>query len=364
MGDRESIEALVAENQKLRDQLEVLIQQARENEKISQRMQASELRILSADTFSDVASVIVDELQRDDLIITLVLADPEFEVARMIESEQSVECQNTILPYPSVEILQSRFSSSFEPCFELPDETQRALLFPGCNEGLVSTLLMPLVREGKLVGSLNFGSMQPDHYRRGVGTELIQRLSAIIAVALQQILNRARLRHAGLTDPLTQLNNRRFFEQRLVEEFDRARRTRRPLCCLMIDVDHFKSINDEYGHQGGDAVLQTVARTMDRFMRSSDVLARYGGEEFVVLLPETPARIAKDVAQRLRSGIEKEPTKTGGRSLTVTVSIGLSLYGPDSSDQENPRTLVAYADQALYRAKQNGRNRVETAPGI
>lgn len=363
MCESESVETLLAENQKLRAQLEVLIRQARDNEKISRKMQASELSILSADTFGDVASIITNELERDDLTITLVLHDPEFEIARMIERESIVECRNVILPYPSIEVLQKRFSGGFEPCFELPDKPQQAVLFPGSDD-LRSTLMMPLVCNGELVGSLNLGSRQPDRYRQGVGTDLIERLSAIVTVALQNILNQARLRHAGLTDPLTQLNNRRFFEQRLVEEFDRARRTSRPLCCLMIDVDHFKAINDQYGHQVGDAVLQTVARTMDRFMRSSDVLARYGGEEFVVLLPETPAPVAKEVAQRLRSGIEQEITAITGESLAVTVSIGLSLYGPESSDQENPKTLVAYADQALYKAKQNGRNRVETAPDL
>jgi diguanylate cyclase (GGDEF)-like protein len=257
-------------------------------------------------------------------------------------------------------LLTELLPQPFGPCFESLDTAQLNYFFPGRAAQVSSTLIMPLVQGDELIGTLNFGNTQEGAYVAGMATGIIERLAAIITVALQNTLNQYRLRQAGLTDPLTALNNRRFFEQRLVEEFDRARRTRRPLCCLMIDIDFFKQVNDTYGHQVGDKVLQSVSKTMVEQMRRTDVLARYGGEEFVVLLPETLAATAWDVADRLKARVAMDKVAVdGGEEISVSVSIGLSVLDSFDSAQDTPKTLLAYADQALYKAKNGGRNRVE-----
>jgi two-component system, cell cycle response regulator len=164
------------------------------------------------------------------------------------------------------------------------------------------------------------------------------------------------------TDPLTGLHNRRYFEERLNVEFARSNRYRSPLACLMLDVDHFKKVNDTYGHPFGDRVLQAVATVGTRTLRDVDMLARYGGEEMIALLPETGPQEAFRVAERFREGIEAlefDWTSPEGekRKVKVTASIGVATFpipGIDSSDG-----LLRAADDCLYGAKQAGRNRVK-----
>ncbi len=157
------------------------------------------------------------------------------------------------------------------------------------------------------------------------------------------------------TDGLTGLTNRRHFLERGRAELERARRTGHPVSCIMFDVDHFKKVNDTYGHDAGDAVLKTLARTARETLRGMDVLGRIGGEEFAAILPETDLEAALHAAERLRLAVASMNVEHDGRPLPVTVSLGVALSsGPDESLDD----LLRRADQALYRAKQGGRNRV------
>ena len=169
----------------------------------------------------------------------------------------------------------------------------------------------------------------------------------------------------GLTDPLTRINNRRFFDQRLSEEIGRSVRANEPISCLFIDIDHFKSINDENGHQQGDFVLREVAQLIREQLRNCDVIARYGGEEFAVLLANTPEQVAWDVAERIRGSIDQysfhlpETSKT----IQVTVSIGIATLAALQGLEDVVKLghfLVENADQALYDAKSDGRNCIKS----
>lgn len=168
---------------------------------------------------------------------------------------------------------------------------------------------------------------------------------------LQQ-LNQA-LTTQTLTDALTQVNNRRALENNLVNEWERAFRYSQPLSLLMLDVDDFKSYNDRFGHQSGDAVLQQVADILTREARQPDFVARYGGEEFVIVLPETDREGALYIAERIRYKIEQAIWT----QRPVTVSIGVASYG----SQADAEALLSQADQAMYRAKHAGRNCVMVA---
>jgi diguanylate cyclase (GGDEF)-like protein len=172
-------------------------------------------------------------------------------------------------------------------------------------------------------------------------------------------LERARLfqevQSLALTDPLTGLQNRRsLFEVGRVE-FVRAQRMKRPFCCMMLDLDHFKRINDEYGHLIGDQVLQEFAKRCERSVREVDLVGRYGGEELMILMPETDRETSMHVAERLRTTIASTPIQVFGKEISVTVSIGVATQDENTTDLE---TLIARADQALYIAKHKGRNRV------
>ena len=170
---------------------------------------------------------------------------------------------------------------------------------------------------------------------------------------------RQRLQAEASTDPLTGLANRRLFNQTLSEEFEAAQRQHIPLSLLMLDLDHFKQVNDEHGHPAGDAVLKNVARELKRAARRDDLVARIGGEEFAIVLHETDGRGAKAAAERCLTAIREMDTSWEDELLRVTISVGAAAFG--TSALTSPEQLVALADAALYNAKQSGRDRASIA---
>lgn len=163
-----------------------------------------------------------------------------------------------------------------------------------------------------------------------------------------------------LRDPLTRLYNRRYFDDRLRSEFAFAQRQGTPLALLLIDIDHFKQVNDTCGHQVGDVVLRLVAKSIQRMMRPEDVLARYGGEEFIVIVRATSRRNLDILAARICQRIQSLSLGVATRNVGVTVSVGASCMGPDTPC-ESAEALLTSADEALYAAKAAGRNRAFTA---
>jgi|SRR5690625_485228 len=165
------------------------------------------------------------------------------------------------------------------------------------------------------------------------------------------------LEELSVRDGLTGLFNHRHIQEVVHEEYERARRTGEPLSVVMFDFDHFKRVNDAYGHQVGDRVLQEMAEILRKTAREIDKLGRYGGEEFIAILPETDPESATSFAERVRERVERHPFAVGrAEPLHLTVSAGTATY--PYPGVYNPRTLVQRADQALYAAKDTGRNRV------
>jgi len=164
------------------------------------------------------------------------------------------------------------------------------------------------------------------------------------------------LQELAYYDPLTDLPNRRFFFEHANLIFEEAKRYKKPLSLLVMDIDHFKKINDTYGHDVGDVVLKTFAGVLRGIVRQSDICARFGGEEFVVLLPNTDLEGAKVLAERIRTAVAKNPVEHGSIVIVFTVSVGISQY---RKSMQNIDELIKEADIALYRAKEGGRNRVE-----
>ncbi len=174
----------------------------------------------------------------------------------------------------------------------------------------------------------------------------------------------SRLEQESITDALTGLYNRRYLDRRLDEEFARAQRYALPLAVLLLDIDHFKRVNDSYGHQTGDQVLSDLGKLALSTARNTDIAARYGGEEFLVIAPNTPAASAEVLAERLRKIVASHTLSVAGGAsqpvaLEVTVSVGVADLGRGIN---SPQELVRRADEALYRAKQAGRNRVVVTP--
>lgn len=203
------------------------------------------------------------------------------------------------------------------------------------------------------------------------GREFIAELAAItmsyggepaMLVSMNDISQRKKLEeelfHQANTDALTGISNRRYFMFQAEQETRRALRFSRTLSVIMMDLDHFKNINDTYGHAAGDSVLETIVRASLESLRESDIMGRLGGEEFAILLPETTLADAKDVAGRLLKDIAKKAAPTPKGAVHCTASLGVAQMKKKDSDVD---VLLARADEALFRAKDGGRNRVEVA---
>lgn len=347
----------------LRSQVRELVERARHSELLSRQFQAIELKVLAADTLEEMLKIVEVELRVAFGLPTvlLVLFDPDHEMVRILnEDARSREPLDLrVVSVHDSEVLAGLRTIGQEVSFE-PKRYAIPAIDDLCARGF-TLLALPLIRRDDLVGYIVLALGDSKPFDTEQDRELLERFTAIVAVALENGLNIERLKRAGLTDPLTAVNNRRFFDQRLREEWDRAYRSGDPLAALMVDVDHFKQINDRFGHQVGDQVLRQFAAVISGQMRNSDVLARYGGEEFVVLLPSATLVQAGEIAERLRKRLaDHEFQSASFEQIPLTASIGAAVSVPKEPNQ-TADLLIETADAALYRAKALGRNRVVIA---
>jgi two-component system cell cycle response regulator len=185
--------------------------------------------------------------------------------------------------------------------------------------------------------------------------ELIKERNDMVKSAGEWAGANRRLTHVAMTDPLTQLSNRRHGLDTFSSEWAFAKSNNLPLSCLMLDIDHFKNINDQHGHKAGDAVLVILAILLQADARTDDLVFRYGGEEFCIICPGANLEMARTVAERIRQDVEGQPFQIGDIDISVTVSIGVATMMPIHANKE---ALIHDADTALYRAKETGRNKV------
>jgi len=219
--------------------------------------------------------------------------------------------------------------------------------------GLQSLLCYPLRLGEDLFGTLVFLSRQPGAFS-DYESQVAGLIADLAAVAISNAQLYQKTEKLAITDGLTGLYNHRRFQERLSEELARSERSPSPLALLLIDLDHFKQVNDRYGHPVGDVVLRGVARLLKESIRKVDLAARYGGEEFVVLLVDTELRGAHRLAERIRETAARLVFRADGREFGISLSLGLAAYPQDARRKED---LIERADQALYYAKQGGRNR-------
>ncbi len=213
-----------------------------------------------------------------------------------------------------------------------------------------SFMSVPLVVQGELIGVLNISHGKPKAFNEDQ-LRLLTLIAGQAAATIQRLLLYADMRRLAITDDLTNIYNRRHFLDRMQSEIDRARRYGTPFSVMFIDIDNFKELNDNHGHQVGDKILAELASILKHWARSSDIVARYGGEEFVVLLPMTDKPRAVTAAERLRTRVQRH---TFYRRKKLTVSVGVASY---PGDGDNSDQLLGRVDEALYMAKKTGRNR-------
>ncbi len=223
------------------------------------------------------------------------------------------------------------------------------------DEGIRSSICLPLTSHASRLGVIYFYRTDRDTFAPDE-IELLRTFSNLVAGTIEEARLREELGTLARTDSLTGLLNRRVFDRRLEEEHRRAQRYGKPYALTLIDIDHFKRVNDSYGHPAGDEVLRAIGQLLARQFRDVDTVARFGGEEFAVIMPEISGAAATPVAERLRGTVAATPFRLpDGREIGVTVSIGVACF-PDCAD--SMQAVVDRADQALYTAKEAGRNRV------
>lgn len=358
--------------EELRERLRALTEEVARNELLLRKTQAREIELLRAHSLGELFDRIVTGL-RDAYgldVVTLSLFDPQHELRHLSGSENLTSAViDEVRFIDAVSPLVPKLAQFDRPWLGPYDPADHELLVsPRFRQGSIA--LIPLPRDNRAIGVIAFGSRDSKRFTSDLAADFLAHLGVIVAISLENAVNRARLVRSGVTDFLTGWHNRRYFHNRLREELARAERTGKALACLMIDIDLFKEINDRFGHLAGDEALKEVARRAEAEIRAGDTGARFGGDEFAILLAGAETAHAVKLAERIHQGVGATPVRVhGGAHVTLTLSIGLATAQPKAQ----PRThdyrvlaerLIAEADAALYRAKSAGRNRVEVSSHV
>ena len=323
---------------------------------------------------SQINTAIVNKILNQKLLTQIKFQKVMKSIAKLIENQFELDY---ILPIIG-ELIDGFVSEHLIYIFVKDENNKYKLFWPlDCQDSAILSLLPKITNKKTFViskdGKTGLFALKNDDKITGViaASSNIDRLSKtdidyLLQLSLQASVTTQRansyaqvLKYATL-DALTGLNNRRQFEVRLKQEVANALRNKKPLCCIMLDIDYFKHVNDTWGHSAGDCVLKSVAKIVSHELREYDIASRYGGEEFCILLPDTKINEAAFVAQRLRKADEKSDINISqeglaGEVLNVTISVGVSEFDETFSE---PQRLHQSADVALYEAKRRGRNRV------
>tara|TARA_R110002096_G_scaffold154_33_gene1067 strand:+ start:5462 stop:6577 length:1116 start_codon:yes stop_codon:yes gene_type:complete len=358
-------------NEELRAQLDAarqlhaeLTEQVAQNDEKLRRTQQRELRLMQAEDLDSLLKVLVGGLRASYGLeyVSVVICDPDHDIRHLLLANGTpAETFPNVLMVESLTGLAPQYIALHKPWLGSFAACDHSMICPEAGD-VRSIAMIPLTHRGKLMGSINLCSGDAERFTREHASDFLAHLGVIASFCVENAVNRARLMRSGFTDVLTGWHNRRYLTVRLGEELARARRDRTSIICLMLDIDHFKRVNDTWGHVAGDAVLRELAHRIESQVRASDVAARYGGEEFIILLPNTDVRSAELLAERIRGAISATAIDLPcADTVTVTASIGISEVRPGAGDSDLKTvgdSLIARADVALYAAKSAGRDRV------
>jgi diguanylate cyclase (GGDEF)-like protein len=350
----------------LSDRLRSLVDTVQHNERILRRFQNVELRLIGSKDFPSFLAVLFRDLPQEFSLtrVTLWLDDRAPMLLDLLDASALREFDRTGLKTSREGGLAAqRVCEDGRPWLGRLTDLDEVACQEFFDESPVpaSVIVLPLVADDVVSGYLCLGSDDAGRFREGLATDILERFASIVTASLDNVAHRERLRQLGITDSLTGLANRRYFDERLREELLRAARYHMPVGCLFIDIDCFKRINDSYGHRTGDRALAAVAACVRQQVRLGDTVARYGGEEFAALLQGDRAD-ALVVAERVRLAVENLDLQDDyGERIALTVSIGVAArtVGSTPTAAELGREIMDEADRAMYLAKHNGRNRVE-----
>ncbi len=356
----------------LAERLRSLVDTVQHNERTLRRFQHVELRLIGAQDFASFLDTLFTLLPQEFSLsgVTLWLDDRAPMLLELLEPA-ALHALGEARPRTSREggLAAQGLCEEGQPWLGKPrelDDTARRAFFGDAAGTPASAILLPLAAGSTVSGYLCLGSDDPGRFGPGMATDILERFASIVTASLDNVAHRERLKQLGMTDSLTGLANRRYFDERLREEIMRAVRYGVPVACLFIDIDSFKRINDTYGHQTGDRALAAVAACVRQQVRLGDTVARYGGEEFAALL-QGDRTDALTVAERVRLAVERLDLQDDhGKRIALTVSVGVAartISGPPAEAAKLGLVMMEEADRAMYQAKRNGRNRIAALAG-
>jgi len=365
------IARLQQEKSRLESRLAGLTEEVGRNDSLLRKTQERELELLRASSLTQLFERLIVGLRTSYQLdeVALILHDPQHEIRHLLSGDGVTAGEPPGVCFVDALVAVAPQLANLErPWLGPYRKADHELLVPGITAPPGSLALIPLRRNEPLDGVRVFSSSDPQRFTPELASDFLAHLGLVAAICVENAVNRARLLRSGLTDFLTGFHNRRYLHARLREELARAQRARHALVCLMIDVDHFKRINDQYGHLAGDAVLREVAQRIDAEMRLSDTGARFGGDEFAMVLSHASMSDGEKVAARVLRAVREQPIAVAkGAQETVTLSIGVAAAKPGAGQRDYKvlaERLIAEADAALYRAKSAGRNRVAISPNV
>jgi diguanylate cyclase (GGDEF)-like protein len=321
------------------------------NEEIAKKFFEIEAGILSVGSFKDLFEklllLIEDKFAIPHVWITMVR---ENDVSHLIEALESSDVLRERLSVVKRKVFLKLINEKGSPVLVNEDLKPFYALLPKNQKYFAKSLaVVPIIFDGELIGSLNLGDFSESRFQPDMDTFFLSELAVKISICLSNVTARERLTYLATRDPLTGLLNRREMETMIDQEFSRAIRYGTPLALLFIDCDEFKTVNDTYGHDCGDALLKYLAEQIRVMIRKDDLAFRYAGDEFVVVLPNQTSKQALKVSERLQKFFEKNPLKFQESRIPVSISCGTaSTRDPDI---KNPEALLKKADERLYEVK-------------
>ena len=332
--------------------LKTIMEIVRHNEQIARKFFEIEKRILTILDFTDLFEVLLAEI-RDKFGIpyTWISLIDDSDLSGFIKELAASEALKPLLNVIDRQRFDALVGERSSPLLVNHNLKPYFRLLPKNRKYFVKSMaIAPISLDGKLIGSLNQADITVKRFQPGIDTSLLEQLAVKVSLCLSNVTAHEKLRYLAYHDPLTGLLNRRVMESVLEREFYRYQRYPKSLSVVFVDLDHFKQVNDSYGHDRGDDLLKYVARVLMELSRNTDVVARYAGDEFVMILPETDKDSAGLLMERIHRHFKSHPLQV--KAVTIPVSISYGIATADLHGVENPQSLLKLADEALYETKQ------------